>query len=805
MQPKEQNFYTENIEEREEAFDLKAWLFRVFRLWPWFLLTFSSAFLLSFLYLRYAKPVYQSTATILIKDEKKGGASVLDNPLLKELNLGGKGSLVENEIEVLRSFDLIEEVVKKQNLYLTVKRKGRIVDYTRYGKEVPFILEIQNPQTVEEYRWLISIRNNSLFLTTKEGGNSFPIVIGQWLNYKEMRFRFLLNNEYKKPIDNNVVIDKLDFEIFLSPIEITTNTYKNMLSIEPIGKVGSVITLTLTDLHPEKSTAALNGLIEVYNRRELEDKNRVNSNTIDFLTERLTVVERELLDVEGEVERFKRQNQISTISSQTEVFLEMSKGIDRLKAEQETKVNTIEELEKELILNQYNPTLVPSTLGIEEPSLGSLIQRHNDLVLKRDRLVEVSGLKNPGLIDINNQVRDIRKSLIENVRNLKASFGNTMNDIRRQESMLINKLGEIPSIEKNLIQISRDKNVKEQIYLFLLQKKEESALALAGSVNDSRTIEKPRTSGQISPKKSLVYGIAFGIAILLPFMVIVLLDFFNNKIGDRKEIEAKTMAPLLGEISFVEKLESPLQITPQSRSIVSEQFRGIRTGLSFTGKGVNAKTILITSHSPGEGKSFTCINLGASYALLNKKVVIIEFDLRKPKLTKSLGLVADQGISNYLTRDLNIDDILIEILGYHGNYWLLPAGPVPPNPAELILGPYMQKMMSELSNKFDHIIIDSPPYSVVTDATLLQQYVDINVIVLRQGFTVKDAYDDINQRIKKFPEYPTYQILNGVGKMKRYSNYGSKYGYGYEYGYFENGETKKSKFLTNFFPFKRNS
>ena len=771
-------------EKDDDAIDIKGWILRILRLWPWFIVTGAVAITIGWFYLRYTEPVYQSVAAILVKDETKGGGSVLDNPLLEELNIGGKGKLVENEIEVLSSFNLLREVVRKENLYLSVKNKGQIASWTAYGNSIPFLLEFENPETIDMgYTWVFNFIHDPWMLQTSENGNAIEILKGKWYKFKEMRFRFWPNPIYVQSGKSDVPGQRPEFEISLSPIQSAAQNLKGQLSVAPVGKVGSVIRLTLTDLNSTRATDVLQSIIAIYNRQGLDDKKEVNTNTIDFLSERLKVVEKELKTVEGQVENFKRTNRITNISSEADVYLEMAKEIDRLNADQQTKVNIVNELERELQLNQNNPKLVPSSLGLADASLTSLIHRHNELVLQRERLIEKAGVKNPLLIDVDNQVKDLRTILLENVKNLKAGSEIALRDISQENKKLSAKLLNVPALEKNLIQISRDRNVQEQLYLFLLQKREESAVALASTVKDSRTIEDPRGIGQIKPDKTKILALAAGLGFLLPILFLFILDFFDNKIGSRLEIEKSSKAPLLGEIGYVANMKEAIEISPKSRSAVSEQLRGIRTAISFTVKGDNTKTIMITSHQPGEGKSFTCLNLGASYALLDRKVVILEFDLRKPRLMRNLGFSADEGISNYLSGKGDIDKLLVEIPGYNGNFSVLPTGTIPPNPAELILGPYMQKLMDGLKSRFDIIIIDSPPFSLVTDATLLQQYADMGIIILRQGYSIKESIDDINNRMLQFPEFPYYTILNGVGRSSKYSYYGSKYadksGYGY--------------------------
>ncbi|HSC53207.1 MAG TPA: polysaccharide biosynthesis tyrosine autokinase [Phnomibacter sp.] len=769
-------------QEQEDTIDIKEWLFRLLRLWPWLISSIILCILSAWLYLRYTEPVYQSKATILIKDEKKGGAGMLDNSMFKELGIGGNGKLVENETEVLRSIDLVEAAVRRENLYIDIRNVGRVVDFTVYGNEVPFMLEIANPDTLKaELQWVLDTKSTPWALQVKAGDDYRPVVLGSWYTYQNLRYRIWPNIKYRK-VSKEVENIRPAYEINLYPIDEVALSLQKVLEVQPVSKMASVINLSLKYHHTERTTNILKAIIEIYNQQGLEDKNLITANTMDFLNERLRIVEGELKGVEGRVERFKTSNRITNVSAEAETFLEQAKEIDQQKAEEETKLNMVEALEKELLLNQDNPRLVPSSLGIVEPSLVVLIQRHNELLLRRDNLAERAGARNPALVDLDNSVKSLRITLLDNVRSLKAGFIIALNDVKRQDSRLNSRLTNMPSIEKDLIQISRDRNVKEQLYLFLLQKREESAISLASSVTDTRIIEKSRSLGKVKPKGMIIYLIALVLGLFLPILVLVILDFFDNKVGSIKEVEARCKAPLLGEISHVKKLYGPIQITTDTRTVVAEQLRSIRTAITFTGKGKDVHTILISSHRPGEGKSFTSLNLAASYALLNKKVVILEFDLRKPRVSRYLGLNPTAGISTYLSRDIDLDELLLPIKEQKtNNLFMLPAGPIPPNPAELILGDRMQQMIDKLRERFDIIIIDTPPFSAVTDAILLQRFADISVVVLRQGYTVKEAYQFLNQRLQNNPEYPLYAILNGVGKTQKY-NYGTSYGYGYGYG-----------------------
>ena len=442
-------------------------------------------------------------------------------------------------------------------------------------------------------------------------------------------------------------------------------------------------------------------------------------------------------------------------------------------------------LERNLELNQNNPKLVPTTFGIEDPSLGLLIEKHNELVLQKERMELKSGPQNPLLIDQQNQIKELRSRLLTNVRNLKQAYTISLEDISQKDAQLSDQIRNVPQLEKKLLQITRDQNVQEQLYAFLLQKREEAAISRASNIEDSRTIANARGLNAISPKKNLVLLVGILMGIMLPLFLISLKDFMNNKVGDIIQVKQSIDVPLLGIISHVKKRSGSLIIINSgSRSVVSDQIRNIRTAISLTGKGKGVKTILVTSFQPGDGKSFVSLNLAASYALLDKKTVMLEFDLRKPHISKDFGLEHNEGISSILSGKSTLDDLLVEVQGYDSNLFLLLAGNVPANPAELISGRMMSCLIKKLHERFDIIIIDTPSISLVPDASLLQQHADISLVVLRQDYTSRDVYTELKERITRHPDNPVYLLLNDVGKRKRYqSGYGyGGYGYGYGYG-----------------------
>lgn len=785
--------YKDELFQQEDEFNLKRWLFRILRAWYWFAASLFICLLVAWLYLHYTNPVYQAVASVIIKDEQKGG-NATESALLKDLGIGGN-KLVENEIEIFKSYDLMEDVVRRQQLFVHAWVEGRLRDVPLFGNDLPFAMEVLNADSISSVsQWSVAFNKGKLTLTANNKQAVSNLQYGENYSVDGIRFRIMPNEEWREQHKSDTAALNKAFNLTIMPIAAATGGYNGRLSVASVSKQSSVINLTISDPHREKARVILASLIDIYNKQGLDDKNRVTANTIDFLNERLKAVASDLQSVEGEVQQFKSNNQITDVSAEAQQYMEMAKGIDMQKAESQTRLNIVSALERELLLNQNNPGLVPSTLGLEESSLTSLVEKHNSLILEKERIQKNKeiGPENPLLVDLKQQVQETRAKLLANVRNLKSAYEIALGDISRKDDQLKSRIRNVPQIERRLVEIQRNRNVEEQLYAFLLQKREEAAVTLASNIPDSRTIVKARGLGQVSPKSKSIWAVALLLGLLAPLIVMLIIDFLNNKVGDENEVEQKTRVPLLGMISHIRKINSPIVISEKSRSVVAEQVRTLRTAIGFTGKGKGVKKILVTSSQPGDGKSFISINLAASFALLGKKTVLVELDLRKPHVAKYLGISTTGGISGILAGKVKLDETIVEIPGFEHQLYLLPAGYLPPNPAELISTVQMEKLISDLERQFDYIIVDTPPFGLVTDAVLLQKYMDITLAVLRQGHTHKEVYENLNQRASQNPDYPLYAILNGVGWRRRYQKgygYGRYGSYSYGKGYFE--EEKK--------------
>lgn len=773
---------------QEDTFNIQDFIFRMLANWRWIAAFLVLCVLSAFFYLRYSAPVYKATAKMMIRDDKKGGSG-LDNILLKELNIQSSSQSLESEIEILKSYDMIESVVLQEQLYIEIKSKGRIVDREIFANEAPVFFTFANPDTVTSaITWHLKQTNEGKWYIVHHGEDDpLHVTPEKWYIINGLTFRVTINPAYTRSQDEDRSVDN-EYLVRILPIDLAVNDFLQSFRVSEIGDKSAIVSLEMTGYNMEKATTSLKSLINIYTSQGLEDKKRVNSNTLDFLNERVALVERELQAVERQVERFKRDRRVTDVSAEAHQYMQQTQVIDMQKAEQQTQLSILEGLERKIRNEQQDPKLVPSTVGIAEPTLLTLIQQHNELVLDRERRMQNYGPKNPAIIDMDNNIANMRQSMLANINTLKASFRTALGDITRREATLASKISTIPGIEKDLVEINRDQNVKQQLYLLLLQKREETAIALASTNVDTRIVEVPRSIGKISPRTSMVYAIALGLGLLLPIGLIYLRDMLNDKVESKLEVEEKSHAPLLGEVSFSSKTDSPIVITKGSRSVIAEQFRVIRTNISFTGRGKENDVILVTSHRPSEGKSFTSLNLAASYALLNKKVVVLEFDLRKPRLRQNLNIKVDTGISNFLNGSSDLDSMLKEVQGFEKNFWLLGSGPIPPNPAELILGDRMKQLITELKKRFDYIIFDTPPYNLVTDSSLLAAFADISIVVLRSGYTFKFVLNEINRKKEENPDQPLYTILNRVDEKNRYGAY-RNYGYGYA-EYFDTPEKK---------------
>lgn len=766
--------------------------------WPLFVITIVLSLTLSYIYLRSQIPIYVANAKILLKDPEKGGGA--DNKLLDALNIFGEKKIVENEIVVLRSTDLMEQVVKQLNLYANVYNKGRVQTEELYKENSPAYFVAQNPDSTiswGKYYFKIDWNRNQIHIDNK------TVIANSTVTLNNTIYRVQLNPYYNKHVTGK------NFYVQFSPIENAAKGIIGGLKASPVSVSSTVIDLKLETPVPQKGIDVLAKLFEVYNKAAINDKNLTAAQTMSFIDDRLKLVSADLNNVERDAASYKSRNGMVDLSAQAKLYLENVKGFDQQNSQVDIQLSALNEINKSIQSKQISGTAAPSLLLLNEPVLSTLVDKLYESQSRLDRLKSISGEKNDQVLSATQEVTNLKQNINENLTSIK----NNLLSVKRQVTSGLNQnsglIKQIPQKEQGYVEISRQQGIKNAIYSYLLQRREETAITSASTIADLRIIETANSYGPIKPIANNYYlsGLLLGILSAVAFVLIR--EQFNRKVLFRNEIEQKTKVPVVGEIIQIPS-KDPIVIYDGKRTVIAEQFRSLRTNLSFMGVNDQSKTILITSSISGEGKSFVAINLAISFTLTGKKVALMEMDLRKPKLSKLLKLSRDPGISSYLIGKSPVDDIIKQTSV--NNLFLVSSGPIPPNPTELISSQRFKDLMIELQSKFDHIIIDTAPVGPVTDAQLLKNYSQSTIYVIRHDVTPKNylrMIEDLSQA-KKFNGLSI--VFNGIKKRGfsyssygGYGGYGQGYGYGYGYGgagygyYVQEEKKEKVPLLKNIF------
>ena len=768
----------EIIQFQTEDLDIKGVIQKYLRYWYFFIGGVIICILLAFLYLRYTTPQYLISSTLLIKDDKKG-PDLSGNTVFSDLDLFQSSKNIHNEIQVLRSKSLMQRVLKELDMYASYFVEGNVKTGEIYGNSLPIKVIIHE---------LDSGAFNKPFVLHLIGKNQFEF---QMEGEDAVKTVHQFGKEFKMPLGRLTVIsaseaiggNKHKIIIKFNDIRRLANYYNEQLRVEPVNKDASVLTIRLVNPVPEKGVDIINKLVDVYNKEAVEDKNQIAANTIEFIDDRLKFLTTELTNVEKDVEEYKQRYDLTDVSSEARLYLERASEYNQKLAEFEIQLDVLNSIQEYLKEQENKFGLVPSALNLQDPTLLGLITKFNELQLERERMLRTTQPNNPLVQNMADQLANLRSNILENLQNIKKGLIVTKKNLQASSAQFESRIQKVPSIERELLEINRQQGIKEALYLYLLQKREESALSLAATVSNSRVIDGAMAGEQpVKPKSMIIYILAFLMGLGVPFVGLYFKALLNNQIQDIKEVEKLTNTPILGEISH-KRTDDILVVTQESKSPVSELFRLIRANLQFATAGKENKVILVTSSMSGEGKTFFSLNLAASLVLSGKKAVVLDFDLRKPGLTRSMGKQNELGITNYLISNSINSEEVIKASPVLPNLFLASSGPVPPNPAELMLLPKIEKFVLELKERFDFIIIDTSPVGQVADALSLAPYVDSSLYLVRYNYTNKEQIkiiDDIyrNQKLK----YPMI-VLNDARKENTYG-----YGYGY-------GEEKKRSWM----------
>jgi capsular exopolysaccharide synthesis family protein len=728
----------------------------------------------AYAYLRYATPVYKISASLLVKDESK---DLGEGSLLSTLDIFGSKKNIENEIQILTSRTIIRDVIKRRQLYGEIFRNGNIRDVAIY-REAPLSLQFLEPELIGPVPEVVPLGYDSA--TGKVMLDERLYVLDDTVNtpWGNMVIR-------KKPgatIDNN-------YFVRITNERLLTQTLLKNLTVTPISKLATVIKLDYADVVPARGEDILNDLIFFYNKAAVEDKNRLAANTMSFVEERLRIVTAELSEVEKEVAQFKTTAGIVDISEQSKMFLTSVQENDTKLNEANMQLSMLDAIEKYVNGKSEGTNMVPATLGISDPVLLQLVTKLYETELEKERLKKTTGAASPVLESLNRQAELLKPGILENIGSQRANLEAAKARLVTANDRFAGILKSVPGKERALLEVSRQQAIKNNIYTFLLQKREETALAYSAAISDSRIVDSAESAAApFSPRRMMVYGVAILAGLVVVAGIITLKDMLNRQISSRSEIEKATAAPIVAEIMYAGGKE-PLVISEGRRSLVAEQFRTLRTSLSYIGLNGDNKTLLVTSSISGEGKSFVSLNLASSLSLLRKKVVLLEFDLRKPMLSKMLGIRREPGITNYLVGKASLSDVIQPLEG-NDNLFLMPSGVIPPNPTELILNGRLEEMLGKLRGMFDYLIIDTAPVGLVTDARLLAPMTDACLYVMRHQVTPRHYLTLIDGLYRSGEVGKINLVYNGV-KTGSADGYAYGHGYGYVEEMEQNGSPKE--------------
>ncbi len=806
--------FNEAQESKEENIDVKELLFKYLIHWPWFVGTVVACLIAAWVYLYMSTPVYNISATVLIKDDKKGGSAGMLSGL-ESLGLDGMVSSsqnIDNEIEVLRSKTIVKEVVEDLGLYISYTDEDEFPSRNMYKTSpVQVSLTPQEADLLEE-PMIVKMAlqpQGSMDVNVRIAGNKyqkhFEKLPAVFPTDKGTLAFFLTPDSVlssKKTLEETTDSEKTTRNITATinkPLAVAKWCCKNM-TIEPTSKTTSVAVISLKNSNVERGKDFINKLLEMYNINTNNDKNEVAQKTAEFINERISIISKELGSTEKDLESFKRGAGITDLTSDAQIALTGSAEYEKKRVENQTQINLLQDLQKYMQNEGYE--VLPSNIGLQDLNLAAAINRYNDVLVERKRLLRTSTENNPTIINLDTSISAMKENVQVSLDRVLRGLFITKADLDREASRYSRRISEAPGQEREFVSIARQQEIKAGLYLMLLQKREENAITLAATANNAKIIDDAiADDAPVSPRGRITYLIAFILGVGIPVGVIYLLELTKFKIEGRADVEKLTSAPIVGDIPLTDEKQGAIAVFENQNNLMSETFRNVRTNLQFM-LGNDKKVILVTSTVSGEGKSFISGNLAISLSLLGKKVVIVGLDIRKPGLNKVFNISKkEQGITQYLANpEKNLMD-LVQLSDVSKNLYILPGGTVPPNPTELLARDGLDKAIETLKKNFEYVILDTAPVGMVTDTLLIGRVADLSVYVCRADYTRKNEYTLINELIdgNKLPNLCT--VINGLDLKKRkygyyygYGKYGKYYGYGKRYGYgYGYGETSDNK------------
>ena len=780
--------------EEGSSFDFKIIYTTLILNWQWFVLSLIICLSAAAIMLRYTTPMYQSYAKLLIKDDnnggRRGGRSYIANSSTLGMMTNTEG--LDNEMEILKSTALATEAVKQLKLYTVYTLEGRIKDHLLYKNQpVNVDLDVAHIETLKRPISLVIDKdeNGKLHVTgtytyvpEDPDKPSKTYAINRTFDALPARIitsvgiiTFTANTLSPMPDDRNELVT-------IYPPKMIAGKYSGALTVNHLSKSTSIASLTLTDEMPQRANDYLKQLVFSYNMQANEDKNEIAMRTEQFINSRLEKINTELGATEGSLEATKRQYKIVNPEATGALGYTNTDQFTQKLADMDMQIELLHSLQQYMNEPSNKYQTLPSNVGLNDAAASTLINDYNKIVMERNRLLRSANENSPTITPLTAQLDDlsssIRRAMTQVQRNAQIQRNSILQEYNRYSSMIYSS----PEQERVLNQIGRQQEVKSGLYLMLLQKREENSISLAATADKGKLIDDPVSLGQISPKKSIILLIALVIGLAIPAIVLFLINFFRYKIEGHEDVARLTTLPIIGDVAIASetaKTKADIVVHENQNNVMEEVFRSIRSNIQFMLK-EDQKVIMFTSTTSGEGKTFTAANLAVSFALLGKKVLVMGLDIRKPRLTNLFELKDKNiGITNLLVHDNPThEDICANILnsGVNRNLDIMPAGPIPPNPAELVSRESLDNIFATLRKEYDYIIVDTAPVGLVTDTLMIARVADLTVYMCRADYTPKSSFEFINSLSaqKKLPQVSI--VINGIDMSKK------KYGYYYGYG-----------------------
>lgn len=763
--------------------DIKTLITGYARYWYLFAIAVAIPVTIAFFKIRYTVPLHYVGCTILLKDPADNtGFSA--NPALSDLEMLKSNKNMDDQIILLKSKTLMQRVLTELSLHTTYFLEGTVHDIEVAEADLPIKIVVSRMEpTGFGKKVAIYPKDNNTFVLEEADAEGKPT---------KGKYRF--GDQIKRPYAEFTVLEASssasygqDEKIIVQFQDIAklASHYSNQLSISPANKTSNVLSIGLTDPVWKKSILIMNKLIEVYETEAAEDKNLTASNALNFMDDRLKFLTMELTDVEKNVELYKRLNDLTDVSSEAQLYLQSADDYGKKLAEFDIQIEILNSLDDYLKREGSDVELVPSSLSIADPTLVVLIGKFNELQLEKQRMLRTTRPDNPLIQNINDQLKNLRITIGENIKNIRNGLVITRQNLVASSRKFEHRKKKVPAMERELLEINRQQGVKEALYLYLLQKREESALSLAASVSSFRVVDPPAVQYPILPNKPMIYMIAVLLGMTFAFAIVYIKNLLNDKVMGLEDIKALTKTPILGEI-VRSKSKDAIVVGHLETTLIAEMFRLIRTNHQFYMLGKQNIVTLITSSMSGEGKSFFSLNLAASLVLTGKKVVVLGMDLRRPTLLQSVKMTEGLGITNFLVSDSVTVEEIIRPSDVLRDLYIISSGPVLPSPTELMMSRRAEELFTRLKGMFDHIIIDSAPIGLVADAFTLAQYLDSTIYLVRRDYTPKGRLELIDQVYRENKLRNPMIVLNDTEIR-------NGQGYGYGYGYGNSGGNKKKK------------